>query len=218
MTKTEGRVKMINREDMLELTRRMTPERACFTRLAGAYITEEGEIEDTFNINFLKLDGSQKAKNIGLAKKIPFSRTNDQLKEYTIPASMKGKDSIFQLLSAMVECRLKNDALLDVFYEQMIDAYPSDSPGAIFVFSGTYDVPLRRAGRDYFEESEEVYDFIICTIGPLSGEYEPGNPEFGFLYPAFRFRSADADRIDIYHADPAKVQEGLMYKLTGMRL
>ena len=52
-TLPEGRVKMINREDMLELTRRMTPERACFTRLAGAYITEEGEIEDTFNINFL---------------------------------------------------------------------------------------------------------------------------------------------------------------------
>ena len=51
-TLPEGRVKMINREDMLELTRRMTPERACFTRLAGAYITEEGEIEDTFNINF----------------------------------------------------------------------------------------------------------------------------------------------------------------------
>ena len=29
---------MINREDMLELTRRMTPERTCFDRIAGAYV------------------------------------------------------------------------------------------------------------------------------------------------------------------------------------
>ena len=41
---------MINREDMLELTRRMTPTRTCFDRIAGAYISDMGEIEDTFNI------------------------------------------------------------------------------------------------------------------------------------------------------------------------
>lgn len=41
---------MIKREDMLELTRRMTPSRTCFDRIAGAYISDTGEIEDTFNI------------------------------------------------------------------------------------------------------------------------------------------------------------------------
>ena len=209
---------MINREDMLELTRRMTPERCCFTRLAGAYVTEAGELDDTFNINFLNLNGSQRAKNCKLAKNVPYSRTNDQLKEYTIPASMKGKDSMYQLLSAMTECHLKNDALLDVFYEQMTDVYLAEVPSAIYVFSGTYDVPMRRRDREFYEESEEVYDFLICTIGPLAGEFEPGHPDFGFLYPAFRYRSEDRDRIDIYHADPEKPQEGLLYKLTGLRL
>lgn len=32
----------INRDDMLELTRRMTPKRNCFSRIAGAYFDEEG--------------------------------------------------------------------------------------------------------------------------------------------------------------------------------
>ncbi len=32
----------INREDMLELTRRMTLKRNCFDRIAGAYLDEEG--------------------------------------------------------------------------------------------------------------------------------------------------------------------------------
>ena len=35
---------MINRNDMLELTRRMTLSRNCFMRAAGAYIDEDGFI------------------------------------------------------------------------------------------------------------------------------------------------------------------------------
>ena len=40
---------MINRDDMLELTRRMTPARASVGRIAGAYFDEEGYVDGTFN-------------------------------------------------------------------------------------------------------------------------------------------------------------------------
>ena len=42
---------MINRDDMLELTRRMTPARSCFDRIAGAYIDDMGEVDESFNIH-----------------------------------------------------------------------------------------------------------------------------------------------------------------------
>ena len=42
----------INREDMLELTRRMTPVRTSFTRIAGCYVDQEGDFDGSFNINF----------------------------------------------------------------------------------------------------------------------------------------------------------------------
>lgn len=45
---------MINREDMLELSRRMTPARASVARIAGAYFDEEGYVDGTFNTHFLK--------------------------------------------------------------------------------------------------------------------------------------------------------------------
>ena len=51
---------MIDRDDMLELTRRMTLTRNCFDRIAGAYVDEMGEVEDTFNIHFGKLSASEK--------------------------------------------------------------------------------------------------------------------------------------------------------------
>ena len=108
---------MINREDMLKLTRRMTPDRTCFDRVAGGYMDENGEIDDTFNIHFLKLSGSEMRRNLELAKTVPFGRTNGQLKEYVIPDDLKGKDSIYQLLQALRACGLKNDALMEVLYE-----------------------------------------------------------------------------------------------------
>ena len=206
---------MINREDMLELTRRMTPSRTCFDRIAGAYISETGEIEDTFNIHFGKLPGAEKTRNLKLAKTIPFSKTNEQLKEYTFAERVQGKDSVWMLLQAVQQCGLKNDALMEILYEQMADAYPVDHRFGVYVFHGVYDIPVKAKDGESMWESEEVYDFIICTISPMEDEYQPAEPVFGFLYPAFSDRSPDQNRIDIYHANPNASEEGLLYKITG---
>ena len=208
---------VIDREDMLELTRRMTLKRNCFTRIAGAYIDDEGEVEGTFNVNFLNLKPFEKTKNLELAKTIPFSVTNIQLKRYEIPDKAKGINSMYMLLNALNDCHLKNDALMDVFYEQVADGYPVDYNFAVFLFTGTYDVPTKGNDKNQLGESEEVYDFLICTVSPLTEEGEPDKPDFGFLYPAFINRSSDSDFIDIFHANPDMVEEGLMYKLLEMR-
>ena len=206
---------MINREDMLELTRRMTPTRTCFDRIAGAYINDMGEVEDSFNVHFGKLSGSEKSRNLALAKVIPFAKTNEQLKEYTFSEKAKGKDSIYTLLRAIQQCGLKNDALMELLYEQIADGFPVDYEFATFVFHGTYDVPIKAKDKESLWDSEEVYDFIICTVSPMAGEYEPAEPVFGFLYPAFSDRSGDEEKIDIFHADPECVEEGLLYKILG---
>ena len=51
MIKTKN---IINRKDMLELTRRMTLARNSVTRIAGCYADREGIFDGSFNINFLK--------------------------------------------------------------------------------------------------------------------------------------------------------------------
>ena len=61
----------INREDMLELTRRMTSARSNLVRIAGAYIDEEGYIDGTFNTSFLSLKGEEKRRCLEIAKAIP---------------------------------------------------------------------------------------------------------------------------------------------------
>ena len=47
----------------------------------------------------------------------------------------------------------------------------------------------------------KMYEYLICVICPVSGDYEPGDPECGFLFPAFMDESAALNYIDIYQAD-----------------
>lgn len=97
----------IDREDMLELTRRMTIARNCFNRVAGAYMDEEGFIDGSFNTHFLKLSPAEKEKQLAIAKTIPYAKTNEQLKNYRIESKQKKPGSIWHLLTALRDCELK---------------------------------------------------------------------------------------------------------------
>lgn len=192
---------MINREDMLELTRRMTVSRTSITRIAGSYIDSEGYVDGTFNTNFLKLTAKEKQTHIAIAKTIPFSDTNENLKEHKFENRNQGNTNMWRLLNEMKSCGLKNDALMDTFYDLVCENYITDHEYAILVFHDRYDVPVKTSDKERLGESEEVYEYIICAICPLVGEYEPGEPECGFIYPLFSNRSSDINRIGIYDKD-----------------
>ena len=76
---------MLKREDLLELTRRMTISRSNIIRIAGAYMDPEGYDDGTFNVSFFDLSAKDKEKNLELAKAIPFAETNEAIKEYAFP-------------------------------------------------------------------------------------------------------------------------------------
>lgn len=203
----------INREDMLELTRRMTVQRNCFGRIAGAYMDEDGEIDGTFNTHFLKLGVAEKEKNLAIAKAIPFAPTNENLKEYKFEKDDEVKGSTWQALMGLVSCELKNDALLEVFYEMIGERYHSEHPYAIYFFHGNYDIPLKGSDKEQQWESEEVYQFVICAICPIIGDYEPGEPECGFLFPAFGHRSSNIHGVDVFQANTTNPHDELVEKI-----
>lgn len=200
----------INREDMLELTRRMTVKRNCFSRMAGAYFDEEGFVDGTFNTHFLKLSAKDQRTNLGIAKTIPFSETNVNLKEYRFGEEDEKAGSTWQLLMALRDCELKNDALLDVLYEVIGEKYHSKGQYAVCFFYGNFDVPLKASDKESLWDSEEVYKFMICAICPIHGDYELEEPECGFLFPAFSDRSSDIHGIEIFNADTERPHTELL--------
>lgn len=201
---------MINREDMMELTRRMTLPRTSFTRIAGCYVDRGGAFDGSFNTNFLKLSSAERSKKLKLAKEIPFSDTNINLKKYQFPPNMPKQGSMWQLLMAMNECGLKNDALMDTFYDVVMESYRPSSEYAILVFHDRYDIPAKASDKERLWESEEVFEYMICAICPIIQEYEPGKPECGFLFPSFTDRSGDLNHISVFQANTAHPHDELL--------
>ena len=192
---------MIDREDMLALTRRMTVKRTSMTRIAGGYMDSDGCIVGTFNIAFLKLSPADREKNLQIAKKVPFAETNQNLQEYKFLQENMQNDSLWKLLMGMRACGLKNDALMETFYEIVGANYKSKGDYAVYVFHDRYDIPMKGTDHERQGESEKMYEYLICVICPVSGDYESGEPECGFLFPAFMDESAALNYIDIYQAD-----------------
>ena len=137
----------IDREDMLELTRRMTVSRSCFSRIAGAYMDEEGFIDGTFNTHFLKLSGSEKEKNLNISKTIPYSNTNVNLKNYRLDLGARRPGGVIQLLEALRQCELKNDALLYSLYEYIGEGYQAIRMPSIFSSAAMMCPPREKTRR-----------------------------------------------------------------------
>lgn len=48
---------------------------------------------------------------------------------------------------------------------------------------------------------ERKFEYLVCAVCPVSGDYEAGRPECGFLFPSYAEGGALMNCIDIYQAD-----------------
>ncbi len=195
---------MLKREDLLELTRRMTISRSNIIRIAGAYMDPEGYDDGTFNVSFFDLSSKDKEKNLELAKAIPFAETNEAIKEYAFPGKDPKSLEMMKLLEAIRASRLENDAMLETFYGIVGENHKTDAPYSIILFFGSYDIPIKGSDHAGQWESEEVYDYLICAICDLKDEYESGEPYAGFLYPSFKDHSCDLEHIAVMNREKAE--------------
>ena len=181
---------------MLELTRRMTDARSNLVRVAGAYMDEEGYVDGTFNTFFANLRGEEKKRTMEIAKAVPFSKTNEELRAFRMPGMKPG--TVWQLLYALLECELTNDALMLDFYEYIGDNYPVGMPYAIYVYYGVYDIIAKASDNAFLEESSEIYRYLITALCPVDEEMTPGKPFAGFLYPVLTDRSSDPAHVNVF--------------------
>ena len=126
-----------------------------------------------------------------------------------------GNESLYQLLQGARVSGLENDALLDIFYEMIAERYHSDQEYGVFLFHDRYDIPAKAADHVRLGESEQMFEYLICAVCPVAGDYEPGEPECGFLFPAYAQGGALVNCIDIYQADEKRPHSELEELLMG---
>ena len=161
----------VYREDILELTRRMNLERSNFTRIAGCYVDADGDFDGSFNTSFLKLPARDKSKHLEIAKAVLLSKTNDEYLRYSFATGKRPGDGSFadvlfspesgqrelqQLLYGLTDCGLKNDALLDVLYDLIMEKYRPGEPYAVIVLYGIYPSAMRSISTKIIAESTSM--------------------------------------------------------------
>lgn len=71
-------------------------------------------------------------------------------------------------LMQLKNSQLKDDELLNDFYKLVIDNYDYTGNFLILLFHDAYDVITKTKDNLKVDESEEVYEYILCAVCPVS--------------------------------------------------
>ena len=226
----------MTKKDILELKRRMKKEACTFTKLCGCYVDGNKNIILKINETFLNLKDEEFFKYLDIAKKALSGTIGNNILELEFAPVGEGEDSMQSFLLGMRDSKLKNEALLDRLYEKIIEKYDYTGNYLILLFHDAYDVVIKTSDNNKLDESEEVYDYVLCAVCPVElskaalgyredenrigarmRDWVVGMPEVGFLYPAFTDRSTDIHAVMYYTKDAKETHTEFMEEILGCK-
>lgn len=224
----------MKKKDILELKKRFKKDKCTFTKLCGCYVNGEKHIVFNFRETFLNLDEDEYFKYLEIAKKVLSGTLGNNLLELNFPVNEELINEKQVSLMALKNSQLKDDTLLEDFYNSIIESYNYEGNFLILLFHDAYDIITKTKDNLKLDESEEVYEYILCAICPVSLS-KPGlrcfeeentikarlrdwvveSPSNGFLFPAFIDRSTDVNSLVYYTKDVKDTRENLIEDALG---
>ncbi len=224
----------MRKKDILELKRRLKKDHCTFTKMCGCYVNGEKHIILKFRETFLNLDEDEYFKYLEIAKKVLSGTIGNNILELNFPINDDLVNEKQISLMQLKNSQLKDDTLLDNFYDSIIDNYDYTGNFLILIFHDAYDVITKTKDNAKLDESEEVYEYVLCAICPVSLS-EPGlryfeeenkikarirdwvveSPTNGFVFPAFINRSSDVNSIMYYTKNAKDTHPELMENALG---
>lgn len=200
----------MNKKEVLELKRRFKKEAATFTRVCGCYVDGNHNKVCKFGNTFLNLEEDEFYKYLEIANKALSGTIGNNLLELKFPIEEEEVGGRQHILMALRASKLEDENLLDTFYDLVIDTYDHAGNYLIVLFHDAYDVMSRTSDNNNLDESEEVYEYLICAIcpvdlskpglgfleeehriGPRVRDWVVGAVDTAFLFPAFNDRGTD---------------------------
>ncbi len=224
----------MKKKDILELKKRFKKNHCTFTKLCGCYVNGEKNILLNFRESFLNLDEDEYFKYLEITKKVLTGGIGNNILELNFPLNENLENEKQLFLMQLKKSGLKDDALLEDFYKSIIDSYDYTGNFLILVFHDAYDIITKTTDNAKLDESQEVYEYILCAICPVSLS-DPGlryfeeeksikarirdwvveAPALGFVFPAFIDRSSDVNSIIYYTKNTKNPHPELMEKALG---
>lgn len=207
----------MNKKEVAEIKRRLKKESCTIQHMCGCYVDAEKNKLVTFSQKFLNLEEDEFYKYLEIAGKALSGTLGNNLLELEFPIDEETVGGRQQILMALRASKLEDDALLDTYYDLIIDSYDYVGNYLITLYYDVYDVPLKGTDELAMDESDEVYEYLLCCICPvalskpglgyLEGEHRigarirdwvVGPTDTAFLFPAFNGRATDIHSTLVY--------------------
>lgn len=225
----------MNKKEVTEIKKQFTPSNCAITRICGCYVDGEKEKKTELKEAFLSLPEEEMFKYFDIFRKTLSGTIGKNLLNMEFPLETEAGGGTQEFLMKLRNSRLTDEALLEQFYDKVIEAYDYAENYLILVIHAAYDIPGKSSdGAEMFDASDEVYDYMLCSICPvklskpaLSYHAEENSfhdrirdwivemPDVGFLFPAFNDRSTDIHNLLYYSKNAEQLQANLAEQLLG---
>lgn len=226
------------KQEISEIKKLLTQKNCSITRICGCYVDGEKNKKTEFKQAFLALPEEEMFKYFEILRKTLSGTLGKNLLTLEFPLASEEEGGTQEFLLRLRDSKLKDDVLLEEFYDKIISAYEYVGNYLILLVHDAYDVPGKASdGLEMEDASDEVYEYILACICPvelskpgLSYNAEENTfqnrirdwvvslPETGFLFPAFHDRSSDIHSTLYYTKDAEELREGFVEQLLGCPL
>ena len=224
----------MRKKDILELKKRFKKDHCTFTKMCGCYVNGEKNILLKFRETFLNLEEDDYFKYLEIAKKVLSGTIENNILELNFELNEEHVNEKQLEFMKLKNSQLKDDLLLDDFYNSIINNYDYEGSFLILIFHDAYDIITKTKDNAKLDESEEVYEYILCAICPVELSkaglryFEEENsiksrtrdwvveaPSNGFVFPAFINRTTDVNSIMYYTKNAKDTHPELMENVLG---
>ena len=226
------------KQEINELKRLYTPSNCSITRICGCYVDGEKNKKTEFKEAFLSLPEEEIFKYFELLRKTLSGSLGKNLLNLDFPLASEQKGDTQAALLALRDSKLKDDALIEEFYDRVIGTYEYVGNYLILLIHDAYDVPGKTTdGLTMDDASDTVFEYIMCCICPVNLSkpglsYDSINnefhnrirdwvvemPETGFLFPSFNDRATDIHSTLFYSRNPEEAHGEFVENILGCTL
>lgn len=228
----------MTKQEISEIKKLLTPKNCSITRICGCYVDGEKNKKTELKQAFLALPEEEMFKYFEILRKTLSGTLGKNLLTLEFPLNSEEEGGTQEFLLRLRDSKLKDDALLEEFYDKIIANYEFVGNYLILVVHDVYDVPGRtRDGIEMEDASDEIYEYLLTCICPVElskpglsydaaentfrnriRDWVVGLPDAGFLFPAFTDRSCDLHSTLYYSKDPEELKDGFVNELLGCPL
>lgn len=223
------------KQEISEIKKLFTERNCSITRICGCYVDGEKNKKTELKQTFLALPEEEMFKYFEILRKSLSGTIGKNLLNLEFPLESESEGGTQEFLLRLRDSKLRDDALLEQFYDRIIESYEYVGNYLILLIHDAYDVPGRtKDGAEMEDASDEVYEYILACICPVDlsktglsynaeentfqnrlRDWVVGMPDTAFLFPAFNDRSADIHSTLYYSKNAADLKDDFIDKVLG---